>query len=136
MARAGHCANIGLAPGRAVKRDVADEDVILRDKGGTRRWIDDDLAPGQPFSDVVVAVAFENQRHAGRDKGAETLSGRALKVQLDRVLRQSFWTITTREVAADHRPNDAVHVPDRHLGADLLASLPRWPAAVESRAAI
>ena len=54
------------------------------------RRIDDDLAAGQPLADVVVGVAFQRQRHARAARSAEALAGRALEVQLDRVVRQAL----------------------------------------------
>jgi hypothetical protein len=58
-ALAGHAADVGLAAGRAVEGDVADDDVVLGTKVDLRRRIDDDLAAGQPLAEVVVGVAFE-----------------------------------------------------------------------------
>ena len=87
-ALARHAADVGLAAGRAVERDVADDDVFLGDEGRAVRRVDDDLAARQPLADVVVGVAFERQRDAARHERAEALPGRALEVQLDRVVRQ------------------------------------------------
>ena len=51
---AGDAAEVRLAAGRAVERDVADEDVVLGDEARLLRRIDDDLAARQPLADVVV----------------------------------------------------------------------------------
>ena len=57
-------ADVRLAGGRAVERDVADDDVLLRHEGRVARRIDDDLAAREPLADVVVRVALEHERHA------------------------------------------------------------------------
>ena len=45
--------------------------------------VDDDLAAGKPFADVVVGVAFERKRHPFRHECAEALAGRADEVELE-----------------------------------------------------
>ena len=76
--------------GRAVQRDVADDDVLLGDERRAPRRIHDDLAARQSLADVVVRVALERQRDAARHERAEALAGRAGELQLDRVVRQPF----------------------------------------------
>ena len=53
------------------------------------RGIDDDAAAGETLADVVVGVAFEGQRQALRDEGAEALAGRALEGEADGVVGQA-----------------------------------------------
>ena len=52
-----------------------DDDVFLGREGGTLRRVDDDLAAGEAFADVIVGVAFEAEGHAARDERAEALAG-------------------------------------------------------------
>ncbi len=75
---AGAAAEEGPAAGRAVERDVADEDVVLGDERRDLGREDDDLAAGEPLADVVVGVALERQRDPPRHEGAEALAGRAV----------------------------------------------------------
>src|SRR5439155_18573910 len=66
-------ADVRLAARRAIQRDVADDDVLFRDKRRLPRRIDDDLPARQPFPDIVVRVALEAQGDAPRYEGAEAL---------------------------------------------------------------
>ena len=58
----GDAAEIRLAAGRAVERHVANEDVVLGDEARVLRWKNDQLSAGQSFADVVVRIAFQEQR--------------------------------------------------------------------------
>jgi hypothetical protein len=111
-ALAGHPANIGFSGSGAIKRHIPDDHILLRGESGALGWIDDDLAARQPFAHVVVAVAFEDKRHAPRDEGAEALAGGTAEVQPDRVLRQTVPTISARHLATDDRTGHAIDVAD------------------------
>jgi len=55
-------AEVDLAGDRAIADDVAGDDILLGlESGGERlgRRIDDDLAAGEAFAEIVVGVAFE-----------------------------------------------------------------------------
>ena len=75
--------------GGAIKGDVADQDVVLGDEGRARGREDDDLAAGKALADVIVGVAFEGQGDAAREERAEALAGRAVELELDRVVGQA-----------------------------------------------
>ena len=89
------------------------------------RRIDDDLAAGQALADVIVGVAFQRQRHAARHERAEALAGRAVEVQLDRVVGQARGAVAPRHLAAGDGADDAVDVADRQRPLDLLAAFDR-----------
>ena len=70
-------AEVRFAARRAVQRDVADDDVVLGNERRLPRREHDDLAAREPLADVIVRVAFELERDASRNEGAEALAGRA-----------------------------------------------------------
>ena len=126
-----HAADVSFALGRAVKGDVARDDVLLRHKGGTLRRIKDDLAAGQALAQIIVGVAFQNPRQAPRHEGAEALSGRAFEMNLDGVLRQPPGAVTPGDLAAQDGANDAVDVLDFEAGLDFLAPFQSRRAQLE-----
>ena len=76
---AGHAADISLAAGRAIERHVAGDDVFLRHERRTGGRKHNDFAAGKSFAEIIVRIAFENQRHAFGHERAETLAGEPLK---------------------------------------------------------
>ena len=105
-------ADVRFAVRRPVKGHVADNDVFFRRKGRTLRRVEDDLAAGEAFTNVVVGVAFQFEGHPARDKGAKTLAGRAMKVQMNRVFRQTLRSKTSGDLTAKNRANDPMGVAD------------------------
>ena len=94
-----HAVEESLAGSRAVKHDVADQDVLFRHEvGPLRRDRRSDSSAGESLADVIVGVAFERQRHALRQKRAEALAGRAVEVELDRVFRQTRRSVLLRDL--------------------------------------
>src|SRR3954465_15247319 len=74
-----------LAAGRAVERDVADDDVVLGFEGRLAARADRECAAGQALAAVVVGVAERGEAHPGREPPAERLPGRAGERHLDRI---------------------------------------------------
>ena len=74
-ALAGQAAHVGFAAGRAVERDVADDDVVLGGKRRIRRRQDRELAARQTLAPAVVGVAFE-PRASRLSAGRRRSSGR------------------------------------------------------------
>ena len=70
-----HAADVGLATGGAVKRHIADDDVVLGRESRAGRREHHDLAARKTLADVVVRIALERQAHARRDERAEALAG-------------------------------------------------------------
>src|SRR3990172_3725066 len=111
------------AAGGAVKRDVADEDVLLRHERGAPRRVDDYLAARKPLSDVVVGVALQPEGDAGGQEGAEALAGGAVEADRDRIVGEAVEAVAAGQLAAQYRADGAVHVADRHLYRHGLAAL-------------
>ena len=63
-ALAGDTAHERLAAGRAVERDVADDDVLFGFEGSSRRGIHEQASARQPLAPIVVRIAFEPHRDA------------------------------------------------------------------------
>ena len=118
-----HAADVHLARGCAIKGDIADDDVLLRDERRARGRVDDDLAAGQALADVIVGVALEDKGHAVGEERAEALAGRALEVDADGVVGQAGGAPLAGDLAAGDRADDPVDVADGQLGYDLLAPL-------------
>ena len=78
-ALAGDAAEVALAGDRAVEHGVADDDRLLRHDAGVLRRADDDAAARQALADIVVALADQLERDAGREPGAEALAAGAAK---------------------------------------------------------
>ena len=71
-----HAAEIALARDRAVQHRVADDDRALRHGLACAARADDELAARQALADIVVGLALQDQRDAGRKPGAEALARR------------------------------------------------------------
>src|SRR5262249_39634712 len=112
-ALADHAADVRLAARRAVEGHVADDDVVHRPEGRFARRRDDDFATREALADVIVSVALQHQRDALRYERAETLAGRALEMQLNRVLRETDRAEAARHLAAEHGANYAVDVANQ-----------------------
>ena len=70
-----HPSDIGFPIGGAVKRHVADDDVVFGCKGRPGRRVGDDFPAGQALAKVVVGVAFEFKGHTRGHKRAKALTG-------------------------------------------------------------
>ena len=92
-ALARHAVEECFAAGGAIQRHVADHDVFFRQERRVARRIHDQPAAGKSLADVIVGVAFELERDALREECAEALSGRAVEVEVDRVVRQTRGTV-------------------------------------------
>ncbi len=83
----------GFATRRSVQRDVARDDVLL---GHERRpLVGEQHQPSarEALAEVVVRVAFEPQRDAARNEGAEALACRADEVDGDRAVGQTLTAV-------------------------------------------
>src|SRR5215831_6961988 len=76
------------------------------------------MAAGQSFSEVVIGVSLQGQTETIRYESAKTLPGRSGKADSNRVLRQPFCAVTTRDFAAENRPDRAVRIANRQLQFD------------------
>lgn len=76
-------------------------------------------------ADVVVAVADEVERHALRKERAEALAGRALQLDVHRVVGQAVVAVLLRDHARQHCADRPVHVAHRLDERHMLAVLDR-----------
>src|SRR5215467_13136086 len=83
-----------FAAGRAVQRDVANQDVLLGFEGRSARRPHRHEATRESLAAVVVGIALEIERDAGLQPCPETLSRRAGQMNLDRIRRQAFGPVT------------------------------------------
>ena len=79
-----------LAAGGAVQAHVANQDVPFGRKSAGLGRIDDQPAAGESLAHVVVRVPFQFQRDAAGQKRPEALSGRTVKLEVNRVVRQTL----------------------------------------------
>ena len=63
---------------------------------------DDELAARQALADIVVRLAFEDERHARREPRAEALARGALQVHGDRVVGQALVAVALGDLAGQH----------------------------------
>src|SRR5262245_35019024 len=113
-----------LAPGGAVQRDVADDDVLLRCECGGPWGIADDAPAGETLAEVVVGVALDLGRDAGGHPGAEALARRTGELEMDRVVGKTVG-VATGDLRGQHRADGSVDVADRQLELDALTPLER-----------
>ncbi len=85
----GHAVEERFAAGGAVQAHVADQNIFLRHKMRIARRINHHSPAGKPLAHVVVGFAFQRQRHALGQERAEALSRAAVKLDANRVVRQS-----------------------------------------------
>ena len=111
-----HAAEIALAGDRAIHHRVADDDGGLgRQLHGFLGRVDDDAPARKPLADIIVAVAFEFERHAARQEGAEALARRALELDVDRLVAQAGVAVRLGDFARKHGAGGAIRIADRHV---------------------
>ena len=88
-ALAAEAADVGLAAGGPVERDVADDHILLWRIRHALRRDDDHASARESFGEVVVGVAFEAERRSGRQPRGEALSRGALEGEADGVVREA-----------------------------------------------
>ena len=99
---AGNSVEERFAAGRAVKGNVADEDIFFRSEAGSARRIHHESATGEALSNVIVGFALERKRDSLGEKRPQALTGRARKVNADGVVGQSGRAVTARDLTAEH----------------------------------
>src|SRR5205823_6715557 len=104
-----------LAAGRAVERDVADDDVLFRRESRVARRIDDDASARETLAEVVVGVALELDGDAVGEPRAEALSGGAGELDADGLGRQPLATVAAGDLRRQHRADRPIAVRDRQI---------------------
>ncbi len=128
-ALAGDAVEEDFAAGGAVENDVADQDAFFGQEAGGLGRIGDDAAAGEALAEIVVGVAFELERDAVGNEGAEALAGRAAELEVDGAVRQSGRPVAAGDFAAQHGAHGAVHVADGEAAGDrrLAIRARAWP---------
>lgn len=73
---AGHSVDIGFSCGGAIERHIADDDVVVRAEGAGFRGGYNQFSAGEPFTEVIVAVARKAQGEPPGDKRTEGIARR------------------------------------------------------------
>ena len=120
---AGLAVDVDLAARGAEAGHVADDDVFRRRKVRFPRREHGDPAARQAFAQVIVGVAFQQQRQPFRDEGAEALARAAHEGKADRVFGQALVAVAPEDFAAQQRACHAVRVIDAQARADLFLFL-------------
>ena len=84
----GSTADIRFTACCTIEGNFADNNIFVRIKAYIAVRIDNQLASGKSFADMVIGIALQLQRNTFRQKGAKALAGTALEVQADGVGRQ------------------------------------------------
>src|SRR5207249_9715344 len=129
-ALAGLAAEEDLAARRAVQRDVAHDDVLLRREGRVARRVDDDAPAREALAEVVVGVARELDGDAGGEPGAEALARGARELDADRLRRQPLGAVAAGDLRRQYRAGRPVAVRDRQVERDRLPGEQRRLAAI------
>jgi hypothetical protein len=118
-----------LAAGGAVADDVARDDVLRGVEGGLARRAHDDARRRQALADVVVGVAFEPQRDAAGQEGAEGLARGAGERDVDGVVGEALAVVLLGHLVAEHGADTLGDVAHRQVDADRGAVLERVAGA-------
>eukprot|EP00982_Pelagococcus_subviridis_P002394 18522-Pelagococcus_subviridis.AAC.9 len=121
----GDAAEERLPRGRAVQRDVPDDDRAARVERRVGGRADDDFAAAEALADVVVRVAGDLDGDALARERAEGLPRAAVQLHRDRARGQALCGVLLRDLVRQHRPHRAVHVFNLALVDHLLARLDR-----------
>ena len=120
-----HAAQVRLATGGAVQGHVARDHVLLGHERRVAVGAADHDATREPFAEVVVGVAFQQHRDAPGHEGTEALPRGPAEVHRDRAVGQAVASPLPRDRVPEQGPGGAVHVADRELDLDPLATLDR-----------
>src|SRR5208282_5515457 len=85
--------------------------------GGLGR-IGDDAPAGESFPEVVIRVAFELERDAAGNEGAEALASGAAELVVDGAVRQALGAVAASNLPAEHGADGAMHVADGEASDD------------------
>src|SRR5215813_8965925 len=109
----GHAAEERLAAGRAIKNDIADQNVLFRCKSRSLRRIDNQPATGESLANIIDGISFKGQSHALGEECAEALASGTIELDANRVVWQACRSVAPCDFAAEHRANRPVHITNR-----------------------
>src|SRR5258708_26734686 len=122
---AGPPAEKRLTAGRAVERDVSDDDVLFGLEGRFLWRAHRDESAGQPLAAVVIGITLEVERDARREPRAETLACGTVQMNLNRVWGKALGGKMPRDFGRQHCPDRAIHIANRQMNLDRLATYER-----------
>ena len=107
-----HAVDIGFSAGRSVQRHISYDHIFIGLEADALRRIDDELAAGKSFPEVIVAVADEFQCQPLRDECAEALTARSAALHSKCIFFQRI-RIALRDLRTEdcsQRPVGIAHV--------------------------
>src|SRR5688572_3905464 len=113
---------------RAVSDHIAGDDVVCGDESSRTRRPHHNAATREPFSQVVVSIAFQAQRDAGGQECPEALSSRAFEGDVDRAIRKTLTSGGFGHLVTQDRSHRPIDVTDRYGGTYRLTGLQRGTA--------
>src|SRR5690606_36496179 len=108
---------------------IAGDVVVGTEAAEVIRRADDQAAAGEALAHVVIGFAHQIERDAVRQESPEALPRRAVELNVDRVVGQTFVAVAAGNFARQHGADAAVSVAYRHDERDLVAALERSTAA-------
>ncbi len=124
-------ADVGLAGQRAVQHRVAGNDVVGAVAAKIVGRAHHNAAARQAFADVVIGFAHQVQRNAVRQKRAKALSGRAVALNVNGVVRQPLVAILAGHHAREHGADGAIAVAYRRNEGHFFTALDGGFAALD-----
>ena len=106
--------HIEFAAGGTIQSRVAGNDVVLCHEVRTAsdRWQDADAPSRESLAEVVIGFAFQTNVQTLHSEGTERLSCRALELNLDGAIWQSFLAIFLGNRTRQHRAHGSIRVLD------------------------
>ena len=126
-----HAVEEGLPLNGAVEHRVAGNDLFGSEAPEIVGRAHDDASSRQTLAHVVIGLTHQVQRDAPRQEGTERLSGHAIELDMDGVVRQALVREAAHHLAGEHGAHGPVHVADGLDEADLLATLQRRPCLLD-----
>ena len=126
-----HAIEEGLALDGAVEHRVAGNNLFGSEAPEIVGRAHDDASSRQALAHVVIGLAHQVQRDAPCQEGTERLSGHAIELDMDGVVRQPFVREAAHHLAGEHGAHGPVHVADGLDEADLLATFQCRPCLLD-----
>ena len=126
-----HAIEEGLALDGAVEHRVAGNNLFGSEAPEIVGRAHDDASSRQALAHVVIGLTHQVQRDAPRQEGTERLSGHAIELDMDGIVRQALVREAAHHLAGEHGAHGPVHVADGLDEADLLATFQCRPCLLD-----